>query len=162
MSKRFLPLANFKNSARGVRNWQVGVRRSGIPARLGGDFFEAFLLRPIIGLHGDKRSRAVFFEMPEKRFAEIRRVSQAVVLDLPPMPGQLLPKGPQGGEVEDAFDFMRRPRIARLDQQHPIDLRVSCIERGVLQRELIAQDEQGVFHWRIEKKKADPCESAFL
>jgi hypothetical protein len=27
---------------------------------------------------------------------------------------------------------------------------------------LIAQDEQGVFHWRIEKKKADPCESAFL
>jgi hypothetical protein len=27
---------------------------------------------------------------------------------------------------------------------------------------LVAQDEQGVFHWRIEKKKADPCESAFL
>jgi hypothetical protein len=100
--------------------------------------------------------------MPEERFAECRRVSQAVLLDLPTMPGQFLPKGPQGGEVEDALDFVRRSGIARLDQQNPISPRVPCIERGVLQRELVAQDELGVFHWRIEKKKADPCESAFL
>ena len=75
-----------------------------------------------------------------------RRVSQSVVLDLPPMPGQFLPKGAQGGEVEDAFDFVRRSGISRLDQQNPISPRVPCVERGVLQRELIAQHEQGVFH----------------
>jgi hypothetical protein len=32
MRSRFLPLANFKKSARGVTNWQVGVSRRGISA----------------------------------------------------------------------------------------------------------------------------------
>ena len=84
--------------------------------------------------------------MPEKRLAKSRRVADPVMLHLPTMSAQFLGEGPQRGKVEDAFDFVRRSEISRLDQQHPIALGVSCIDRGVFQRELVAQDEQGVFH----------------
>ena len=84
--------------------------------------------------------------MPKKRLTKSRRVADSVMLHLPTMPAQFLGEGPQGGEVEDALDLVGRPRVARFDKEHAIPPDLPGVEGGVLQGELIAKNEQGVFH----------------
>ena len=143
--KAFFALGGFqKLLAR--RNKLAGRREAEGNSGFGLDLFEGFELGPIIRLHRDQRGGVVFLEMPKKRLAKSRRVADPVMLHLPAMPAQFLGEGPQGGEVEDALDLMGRPRVARFDEEHAIPPDLPRVEGGVLQGELIAKNEQGVFH----------------
>jgi hypothetical protein len=48
--------------------------------------------------------------------------------------------------MEDALNLMGRPRVSCFDEEHAIPPDLPGVEGGVLQGELIAKNEQGVFH----------------
>ena len=106
----------------------------------------AFLMGDVGGV-GPEMSAKLLADPAIRLTADIVLIADPVVLDLPAMSAQFHGEGSKGGEVEDAFDLVGWSRVARLNEQHAIPPDLPGIEGGILQSELIAENEQGVFHY---------------